>query len=282
RARDDHAPAPPGPAPAAAGSNGPRPARPPADATSGAALADRLGRYLPEEQPIALDPVEELAGTSARAARKQSAAARRAANKQDADRAVRPWGVELGGVDLAAAPLGDVRRTIFLHDAKPAVFAGTLQRAIDPEGALTRARAGEALAAAAAQDVYESVPGGWQGVPEERGRGLSGGQRQRLVLARTYAARPPILILVEPTSAVDAHTEVLIAERLPQMRRGQTTIVVTSSPVLLHRADEVVLLQEGRAAARGTHVDLLGSCPDYRNIVLRGGDVPTVKSARDA
>ncbi len=66
------------------------------------------------------------------------------------------------------------------------------------------------------------------------------------------------------------------------MRRGQTTIVVTSSPVLLHRADEVVLLQEGRAAARGTHVDLLGSCPDYRNIVLRGGDVPTVKSARDA
>src|SRR5699024_11464250 len=125
RARDDHAPAPPGPAPAAAGSNGPRPARPPADATSGAALAGRLGRYLPEEQPSALAPVEELAGTSARAARKQSAAARRAANKQDADRAVRPWGVELGGGDLAAAPLGDVRRTIFLHDAKPAGFAGT-------------------------------------------------------------------------------------------------------------------------------------------------------------
>src|SRR5699024_12384745 len=134
----------------------------------------------------------------------------------------RPWGAELGRAGLAAAPLGDVRIAIFLHDAKPAVFAGTLQRAIDPEGVLTRAQAEEALAAAAAQDVYESMPGGWQGVLEERGRGLSGGQRQRLVLARTYAARPPILILVEPTSAVDAHTEVLIAERLPQMRRGQT------------------------------------------------------------
>src|SRR5690625_79179 len=248
----------------------------------GAALADRLGRYLPEEQPIALDPVEELAGSAARAARRQNAAARRAASEQDTHRAARPWGVELGGIDLGTVPLGHVRQTILVQDAKPAVFAGTLQRAIDPEGTLTREQAEESLAAAAAQDVYESVPGGWQGLLEERGRGLSGGQRQRLVLARSYAARPPILVLVEPTSAVDAHTEVLIAERLPEIRRGQTTIVATSSPLLLHHADEVVLLTDGRVTARGTHIDLLASCPDYRNVVVRGGDTPALKGARDA
>ena len=64
------------------------------------------------------------------------------------------------------------------------------------------------------------MPGGWQGVIDERGRGLSGGQRQRLVLARALAADPEILVLVEPTSAVDAHTEAMIAARLAEHRRG--------------------------------------------------------------
>lgn len=247
-----------------------------------AALADRLGRYLPEEQPIALDPVEELAGSAARAARKQNAAARRAASAQDAQRASGKWDVKLGGTDLGEVPLAHVRETILVQGAKPAVFAGTLQRAIDPAGDLSREQAEEALAAAAAQDVFESVPGGWQGVLEERGRGLSGGQRQRLVLARSYAADPPILVLVEPTSAVDAHTEVLIAERLPRIRRGRTTIVATSSPLLLHHADEVVLLSNGHETARGTHLDLLASCPEYRAVVVRGAQVPAGKGAHDA
>ena len=100
------------------------------------------------------------------------------------------------------------------------VFAGTLQAAIDPDGRLTLEQAESALCAAAAEDVFAALDGGWQGQLEERGRGLSGGQRQRVVLARVLALDPEILILVEPTSAVDAHTEAMIAERLSDYRRG--------------------------------------------------------------
>ena len=105
---------------------------------------------------------------------------------------------------------------------------------------------------------------------DERGRGLSGGQRQRLVLARALLADPEVLVLVEPTSAVDAHTEARIAERLAQHRRGHTTIVATVSPLLLHHADDVVLLVEGRATVRGSHAQLLTSSADYRAVVARG------------
>jgi ABC-type transport system involved in cytochrome bd biosynthesis fused ATPase/permease subunit len=76
-------------------------------------------------------------------------------------------------------------------------------------------------------------------------------------------------VLVEPTSAVDAHTEARIAERVAAYRRGRTTVVTTVSPLWLHHADHVVLLSGGRVAAEGRHEDLLGSEPDYRELVLR-------------
>ena len=94
---------------------------------------------------------------------------------------------------------------------------------------------------------------------EERGRSLSGGQRQRLVLARALLAEAEILILVEPTSAVDAHTEARIAQRLHEARRGRTTVVMTGSPLVLDQADRVVLIVDGRVAATGTHRELLRS-----------------------
>ena len=93
--------------------------------------------------------------------------------------------------------------------------------------------------------------GGGQGRMAELGRGLSGGQRQRVGVGRALLHDPDVLVLVEPTSAVDAHTEALIAERLAEQRRGRTTVVMTSSPLVLHYADEVVLLVDGREAARG-------------------------------
>ena len=104
---------------------------------------------------------------------------------------------------------------------------------------------------------------------EERGRSFSGGQRQRLVLARTLVADPEVLVLVEPTSAVDAHTEARIAERLRGHRAGRTTVVMTSSPLLLDRADKVVFIHQGRAVAAGTHRQLLDD-PRYRRVVTRG------------
>ena len=118
------------------------------------------------------------------------------------------------------------------------------------------------------------MPGGWQGVIDERGRGLSGGQRQRLVLARALAADPEILVLVEPTSAVDAHTEALIAARLAEHRRRRTTIAMTVSPLMLHHADQVAFLQDGAVADVGTHEELLARNAGYRHVVVRALDDP--------
>jgi ABC-type bacteriocin/lantibiotic exporter with double-glycine peptidase domain len=156
-----------------------------------------------------------------------------------------------------------------VSDTNSQLFAGTLQDAVDPHHVLTRAQAERALRTAAAEDVYDALPGGWAGDLDERGRGLSGGQRQRVVLARALAADPRVLVLVEPTSAVDAHTEARIAERLAHHRRGRTTIVTTVSPLWLHHADHVVLLSGGRVVAEGTHEDLLADEPDYRDVVIR-------------
>jgi ABC-type bacteriocin/lantibiotic exporter with double-glycine peptidase domain len=89
------------------------------------------------------------------------------------------------------------------------------------------------------------------------------------VLARALLLDPEVLVLVEPTSAVDAHTEAAIAERLVRHRRGRTTVVMTASPLILHHAEEVSLLVDGREVARGSHRDLL-TLPAYRQVVGRG------------
>jgi ABC-type multidrug transport system fused ATPase/permease subunit len=172
-------------------------------------------------------------------------------------------------VDLARVPLEQVRRTILVSDTGGQLFAGTLQDAVDPHRALTRELAEQVLHAAAAEDVYAALPGGWRGELEERGRGLSGGQRQRVVLARALGVGAEVLVLVEPTSAVDAHTEARIAQEVASYRRGRTTVVATVSPLWLHHADCVVLLRDGRVVAEGTHEELLATEPDYRDVVLR-------------
>ncbi|MCB0896943.1 MAG: ATP-binding cassette domain-containing protein, partial [Nocardioidaceae bacterium] len=118
-------------------------------------------------------------------------------------------------------------------------------------------------------DVLDALPDGLDTVVAERGRTFSGGQRQRLVLARALAAEPEVLVLVEPTSAVDAHTEARIAARLHGHRAGRTTVVTTSSPLVLDRADVVAFLRDGRVVATGTHAELLDREPEYRRVVTR-------------
>ena len=83
------------------------------------------------------------------------------------------------------------------------------------------------------------------------------------------AAAPEILVLVEPTSAVDAHTEARIAARLRRHRAGRTTVVTSTSPLMLDAADRVAFLREGRVVADGTHAELLASDADYRQVVTR-------------
>lgn len=235
------------------------------------ALADRLGRYLPTVTDVPdADVDESLKGRKARAARADKLAVRAALADRDSALAEGSWGVEVGGVDLSQVPLGEVREAILVSDANASLFAGTLQQALDPHGIASRETAEAAMRAASAEDVYDGLPLGWQSELEEKGRALSGGQRQRIVLARALVADPEVLVLVEPTSAVDAHTEARIASRLAGARSGRTTIVMTASPLLLREAQSVVFLVDGVVRASGTHHELFATNADYRQVVRRG------------
>jgi ABC-type multidrug transport system fused ATPase/permease subunit len=176
--------------------------------------------------------------------------------------------VRWGDVALADLSRAAVRRRIVVSDTGATLFSGALAGQVDIRGRGLDAL-GEAIRTASAYDVLEALPEGFDTVVAEKGRTFSGGQRQRLVLARAVAADPEVLLLVEPTSAVDAHTEARIAERLHEARAGRTTLVTTSSPLLLDHADVVVFLQDGRVAAEGHHAELLETCPDYRAVVTR-------------
>ena len=179
-------------------------------------------------------------------------------------------GVTLDGVRIVDLPLADVRRRIVVSETEPRLFTGSLRAGLDPyrrhgEGTLL-----EAVHTASVTDVLDALPDGLNGLVEERGRAFSGGQRQRITLARALVGDPEILILVEPTSAVDAHTEARVAERLRHARTGRTTVATTTSPLVLDRADIVVWLENGQVAAEGTHRFLLAENAAYRDTVTRG------------
>jgi ABC-type multidrug transport system fused ATPase/permease subunit len=129
----------------------------------------------------------------------------------------------------------------------------------------------QALRAASAEDILDSLEGeGMAAEVVEKGRTLSGGQRQRMALARTLFVDAPILVLDDPTSAVDSHTESSIATRMKELRLGKTTVVVTSSPLILDLTDRVALLISGQVVSVGTHKELLISNQAYRELVERG------------
>ncbi|MCP9489465.1 MAG: ABC transporter ATP-binding protein/permease [Solirubrobacteraceae bacterium MAG38_C4-C5] len=150
------------------------------------------------------------------------------------------------------------------HDAE--LFDGSLSDNL--RAAAPGERVDAALVAADVADVVAALPGGLDATLGERGRSLSGGQRQRVALARALAADAAVLVLHDPTTAVDAVTEARIAARVRDLRAGQTTIVVTSSPALLAAADRVVLLAGGRAGATGSHMQLMHRDAHYRAAVL--------------
>jgi len=173
------------------------------------------------------------------------------------------------GVPLTAMAVDDVRAAVLIGDKDPRLFAGQLRDQLDPHRQVGAVGVQEAIDAAVAQDAVDSVPGGLDGVLDERALGLSGGQRQRIALARALLADSQILILDEPTSAVDAYTEARIADTLRAHRAGKTTIIMTTSPLMLDRADRVVLLQGDRIVAEGHHRDLITGDARYRSVVTR-------------
>jgi ABC-type multidrug transport system fused ATPase/permease subunit len=177
----------------------------------------------------------------------------------------------LDGVSLSELERSFVRRAIVVSDANATLFSGVLREELDVRGDASDDDIWAAIATASADDVIDALDDGLQTQVEERGRSFSGGQRQRLVLARALVADSDVLVLVEPTSAVDAHTEARIAERLRDHRDGRTTVITTASPLLLDRVDEVALLEDGQIVAVGTHRALMGDAR-YRRIVARGED----------
>lgn len=205
-----------------------------ADPADGAALADRLGRLSADDGTAPL----------------------------------------LGGVPLTDLAVAEVRQRVVVADSDPRLFTGRLRRELDPGSTRTVAEVQMAVETASALDVLESLPRGLDDEVTERGRSFSGGQRQRLALVRALLADAETLVLVEPTSAVDAHTEAAIAANLREARRGRTTVVVTSSPLLLDRVDEVALLVAGSVVAQAPHRELLHADGEvgriYRRTVTRG------------
>ncbi|MFC9843196.1 ABC transporter transmembrane domain-containing protein [Streptomyces sp. NPDC060223] len=184
----------------------------------------------------------------------------------------------LGGVPLDELPLDSARTAVLVQDKDPVLLSGSLRELLDvpSSGAVSAA---DALAAAQCGDVLDALGEGSLDAEDpmdahvtERGRSLSGGQRQRLALARSLITDPEVLVLDEPTSAVDSHTEARIADGVRALRTGRTTVVFTSSPLLLDHADRVVLVHEGSVAAVGVHRELLHSEPRYRAVVTRETD----------
>ena len=220
--------------------------------------------------------------------------------------------VTLAGRPLTTMPLEQVRASVVISGATAQLFTGTLREALDVRGGpdpqpagledLVRAeterttgadvdqqvrpqereapgddRLIEAIGIADAGDVLTSLSEGLAGMITEKGRSLSGGQRQRVALARALLTEAPTLVLIEPTSALDSHTEARVAAQVHRARAGRTTVVVTASPLVLEACDEVVLLDSsGTELLRSTHRELMAmardghaQAADYRAVVSR-------------
>ncbi|MEV6488836.1 ABC transporter ATP-binding protein [Actinoplanes sp. NPDC051633] len=177
---------------------------------------------------------------------------------------------ERGEIAVAGAAPHEARDMMLAEPHHTSLFTGTIRTNL---GNNLDEALDEALRASAADEVVALHPDGLDHPVAERGADLSGGQRQRLALARALAADPPILVLHEPTTAVDAVTEHAIAQGIRSLRHGsgsdRATVVLTSSPALLAQTDRVLVIDGGAVVAESTHATLVAGDPAYRKAVLR-------------
>jgi ABC-type bacteriocin/lantibiotic exporter with double-glycine peptidase domain len=173
------------------------------------------------------------------------------------------------GLEIDETAREEFRRRLVVADNDAEVFAGTVREVVAGRIEPDDDRIRTALRAAVAEDIVEALPGGLDATIAAGGSDLSGGQRQRIRLARAIYATPDVLLAVEPTSAVDANTEAAMVDRIREVRRDRTTVITTTSPLVLDRADDVIVLVDGKVSSAGTHADLLRSDPYYRDLVSR-------------
>jgi ATP-binding cassette subfamily B protein len=179
--------------------------------------------------------------------------------------------VLVDGTDVRTVDLVSLRRSIAVVDDDPFLFSATVRENIAygrPEA--SREEVERAAERAQAAEFIAELPDGYETRIGERGLTVSGGQRQRLAIARALLADPRILVLDDATSSVDATTEQAIKQALREVMAGRTTFVIAHRLSTIALADEVVVLEDGRVAARGTHAELLERSPLYAEIAAKG------------
>jgi len=179
--------------------------------------------------------------------------------------------VLVDGADVRDVTLASLRREIGVIPQDPFLFSTTVRENIAfgrPE--MTDEEVERVARLAQAHEFVERLPQGYETVIGERGITLSGGQRQRIAIARALALDPRILVLDDATASVDATTEAQIRAGLREVMRGRTTLIIAHRLSTIALADEIVVLDEGRIVARGTHGELLGTSPVYREIYEHG------------
>ncbi len=181
--------------------------------------------------------------------------------------------ITLDGVDIRDLRRSDLRKAVSIVFEETFLFSGTIRDNLafaDPSTSDAVVRRAAVLAGAA--DFIEALPDGYDTELGERGFSLSGGQRQRLSIARAIVADPRVLILDDATSAVDPTKEHEIRDAMAEVMGGRTTLVIAHRPATIALADRVVLLDEGRIVAAGTHAELLASHTRYQEVLASEGD----------
>ena len=190
--------------------------------------------------------------------------------------------VRLDGVDIRQLKLRDLRRAIGIVFEDTFLFTDTVAENIafaEPDASMDSVR--NAARLAGADEFVDALPEGYDTLIGEHGYSLSGGQRQRIAIARAVLADPRVLILDDATSSVDPTKEHEIRAALREVMRDRTTVIIAHRAATIALADRVVLLDQGRAIAEGTHEELLASSERYREILAQSAAVAPVAGSSD-